>query len=281
MEPIYRVLTWHKQDVMATVEGLVQINLDSKLPLTIRLFRLHLPTDKVEFETLIAKCLSIPVEFNSFKLLPDLTISCQFSFFFQTQNFTLVSFQQLKPYDIVLLQKKLTPLKFNYTIPQTHLSFDVLNTRYNFIFNASYNQYVTDHGGQSYSKFLSNWPPLNVGASGSVPALIVQQPSQAISLATRSLLGHTILDSHPQTTTEFIPHQAIQPPFLPTTPQNQRTDNLTTPSRPISNTVNRADLIAALRSRLAITNIELLKSAIELNKETSDIALKLTGKTES
>ena len=37
--------------------------------------------------------------------------------------------------------------------------------------------------------------------------------------------------------------------------------------------MNRSDLIAALRSRLAITNIELLKSAIELNKETSDIAL--------
>ena len=61
MEPIYRVLTWHKQDILGTIEGVlkpfIQIHLDSKLPLTIHLFRLHLPTNKVEFETLIAKCL--------------------------------------------------------------------------------------------------------------------------------------------------------------------------------------------------------------------------------
>ena len=99
MEPVYRVITWHKQDILDTIEGVlkpfIQIHLDSKLPLAIHLFRLPLPTNKIEFEALIAKCLSIPVEFNSFKLLPNLTISCQFSFFLQHQTFTLVSFQQL------------------------------------------------------------------------------------------------------------------------------------------------------------------------------------------
>ena len=80
------------------------------------------------------------------------------------------------------------------------------------------------------------------------------------------------MDSHQPTPTEFIPYQPPQPPFHPTTPPNQRTD-LTTPTRPIPSTVNRSDLLAALKSPLAITNIELLKSAIELNEETSDIAL--------
>ena len=151
----------------------------------------------------------------------------------------------------------------------------MLNTRYKFIFNASYNQYVTDRG-QSYSTFLSNYngPPLNAGASGSAPALIVQQPSQTISLAPKSLLGQTLLDSHQPTPTEFIPYQPPQPPFHPNTPPNQRPD-LTTPTRPIPATEIRSDQIVALnlKSRLAIKNIALLKTAIESNEETSDVTL--------
>ena len=107
MEPIYRVLTWHKQDILDTIEGVVkpfiQIQLDAKLPLSIHLFRLPLPPTNVEFEALIAKCSSIPVEFNTFTLLPNLTISFRFSFFMQKQTFPLVSFQQLQPYDPILL----------------------------------------------------------------------------------------------------------------------------------------------------------------------------------
>ena len=178
MEPVYRVLNWHKQDVLDTVEGLlkpyIQIHLDSQLPLTIQLFRLPMPTSKTAFEALVTKCLSIPVEFNSFKILPNNTISCKFSFFSQQQTLTLVYFQQLKPYDLVLLQKKLISLKFSYTIPNTHLSFDVLNTKFRFIFNASYNAYVADRGW-SYSTFLSNYkgPPLSAEASGSGPPSLI------------------------------------------------------------------------------------------------------------
>ena len=73
MEPIYRVLSWHKQDILDTVEGAVkpfiQIKLDSKLPLSIHLFRLSLPPSNVEFQALITKCSSIPVEFHTFTIL--------------------------------------------------------------------------------------------------------------------------------------------------------------------------------------------------------------------
>ena len=110
MEPIYRVLSWHKQDILVTIEGAVkpfiQINLDSKLPLSIHLFRLSLPPTNVEFQALIAKCSTIPVEFNTFTILPNLTISCRFTFHMQHQTFLLVPFQQLQPFDPILLQKK-------------------------------------------------------------------------------------------------------------------------------------------------------------------------------
>ena len=133
MEPVYRVLQWHKQDVLDTVEGLlkpyIQIQLDSQLPLHIQLFRLPLPPSKIAFEALVQKCLSIPVEFHSFKLLPNDTISCKFSFYSQEQTLTFICFQQLEPYDLVLVQKKLISLKFSYTIPNTHLSFDIIATK--------------------------------------------------------------------------------------------------------------------------------------------------------
>ena len=114
------------------------------------------------------------------------------------QTFPLVSFQQLQPYDPILLQKKLSSLELNYAIPHSHLTFDVVNTRYKFVFNASYDQYITDRG-QSYSTFLANYSgSLNASSSGSAPppVLTVQQPAQNISLAPLTLLGQALLPPH-------------------------------------------------------------------------------------
>ena len=134
MEPQYRVLNWHKQDIIDTIEGLlkpdIQIQMESKLPSTIQLVGLPIPASKTDFETSIAKCLTIPVEFENFKILPNNTISCRFAFFSQYQTFKLVDFQQPKTFDLDSIQKKLFSLKFSYTVPNTHLSFNIINTEF-------------------------------------------------------------------------------------------------------------------------------------------------------
>ena len=111
MEPIYRVMTWHKQDILDTLEGAVkpyiQIAFDSQLPLTIHMFRLPLPPNKAEFNNLLAKCSNVPVEFDTFTIQPDMTITCRFNFNMQWQKFVVVSFIQLKQFDPDLLQKRL------------------------------------------------------------------------------------------------------------------------------------------------------------------------------
>ena len=114
MEPIYRVMTWHKQDILDTLEGAVkpyiQIAFDSQLPLTIHMFRLPLPPNKVEFQNLVAKCSNVPVEFNTFTIQPNMTITCRFNFKLQFQTFVVVSFLQLQQFDPNLLQKRLSSL---------------------------------------------------------------------------------------------------------------------------------------------------------------------------
>ena len=52
------------------------------------------------------------------------------------------------------MQKRLSNLQFFYTIPFSHLSFAVQNTSCKFVFNASYNQFVT-HDAQTYQEFIS------------------------------------------------------------------------------------------------------------------------------
>ena len=72
MEPIYRIMSWHKQDILDTIEGAVkpymQIALDSQLPLSVHMFRVALPPNNVEFQALVAKCSTLPVEFNTFTI---------------------------------------------------------------------------------------------------------------------------------------------------------------------------------------------------------------------
>ena len=197
----------------------------------------------------------------------------------QHQTFLLVSFQQLQPFDPILLQKKLLSLKFNYTVPHSHLTFAVLETRYKFVFNASYDQYITD-GGQSYTKFIASYSgSLGATYSGSPPLPsipAVHQPAQNISLAPLTLLGQAFLAPHQPTPTEntvkFTPYQ---PTFHPTTPTNPRQDprQATTPARPSSSLKSSRDLLTALKSRLALQNISHLKSAIEANSETSNLTL--------
>ena len=158
MEPIYRIMSWHKQDILDTIEGAVkpymQIALDSQLPLSVHMFRVALPPNNVEFQALVAKCSTVSVEFNTFTIQPNMTITCRFNFNMQFQTFLVVSFQQLQPFDPTLLQKRLSSLKFVYTIPYTHLTFAVLNSKYKFVYNGSYSTYITD-GGQSYTNFIA------------------------------------------------------------------------------------------------------------------------------
>ena len=206
--------------------------------------------------------------------MPNDTISCKFSFYSQEQTLTFICFQQLEPYDLVLVQKKLISLKFSYTIPNTHLSFDVINTKIRFVFNASYNAFVADRGW-SYSTFLSNYkgPPLSAAASGSGPPSLLPDPSQSTTLE-QVLLGN--LQPPP---TEFIPSPQTQLH----TPPNQHLELTTTPSRPLQETTrpnlittlaeNRLIATVNLKSRLSTENIAILKTAIESFEETASVSL--------
>ena len=148
------------------------------------------------------------------------------------------------------------------------MTFAVLNTRYKFIFNASYNTYITD-GGQSYTKFVAGYS----GSPPPPPVPAVQQPAQNISLPL-NLLGQAVLTPHqptpPDNTVQFNPYQAT---FNPTTPTNPRQDprQATTPARPSSSFDSRAELLTALTSHLALQNISHLKSAVEANPEAANL----------
>ena len=228
------------------------------------MFRLPLPPNKAEFNNLLAKCSNVPVEFDTFTIQPDMTITCRFNFNMQWQKFVVVSFIQLKQFDPDLLQKRLSSLKFFFTVPYSHLTFAVLNTRYKFIYNGSISSYITD-GGQSYTTFLANNPTSsNTQTSSSTLVPSIQQPAQNLGLSLNSL-EQTVLTPHqptpPVNTIQFNPHHATFNPYQATTPVNPIQP--TTPVRASSSLDSRAQLLTALKSRLALQNINHLKQSFE------------------
>ena len=159
MEPIFKLLNWQRQDLIDTVQTLIQpqitVHLDSMIPESIHIIKTAIPTSKSSFDQLITHCLSTPVEFNKFKISSD-SITCNFNFLSQDQTFPFLTFKQTETFDQDFLQKKLLSLTFQYDIPNTHLSFHIPESRYIFVWNASYNTFVGDLGC-SYAKFLANF----------------------------------------------------------------------------------------------------------------------------
>ena len=79
------------------------------------------------------------------------------------------SFELMQKVDLKIMQKRLSNLKFLYTIPASHLSFAVPNSSYKFVFMASYSQFVT-HDAQIYTQFIANYV---------IPVPTVAQPQPA------------------------------------------------------------------------------------------------------
>ena len=209
---------------------------------------------------MVKKCLSIPVEFNTFKVLPNNTISCNFTFYSQDQTIPFLSFQQIEPFDNDLVQKKLLSLKFNYDIPNTRLSFHVPGTHYSFVWNASYNSYVGDKGC-SYSTFLANYKRPQTSESEAPPT---SDPSQSSSI------DQVIRDFNnlpPYTQSSSMLH----------TPPAQQLEQCATPFRPAQETT-RSNLIHTLAEKRYMATVNLIsrlatENAIEQHKETAGVSL--------
>ena len=150
IEPIYRIMTYQKQDILDTLESTLSpylsIALDSQLPLSIPMFRIPLPTSDESFQALVTKCTSVSGEFTSFTIQSNFTISCCFRFNAIYSTFVVVKYDIMQQIDLTILQKRLSALKFSYTIPYSHLSFAIPNTAYKFVYNSSYSHYITDDG---------------------------------------------------------------------------------------------------------------------------------------
>ena len=152
MEAIFQLMQYQKQDIIDTLESTlaphVNLALDSLLPSTISMFHTPLPATNDKFKELIQKCNTISCEFNLFTLTSDSVITCKFNFFQQYTTLRVIGFELVKKIDLQVMQKRLSNLQFFYTIPFSHLSFAVQNTSCKFVFNASYNEFVT-HDAQT------------------------------------------------------------------------------------------------------------------------------------
>ena len=111
MEPIFKLLNWQRQDLIDTVQTLIQpqitVHLDSMIPESIHIFKTAIPTSKSSFDQLVTHCLSTPVEFNKFKISAN-SITCNFNFLSQDQTLPFLTFKQTKTFDQDFLQKKAT-----------------------------------------------------------------------------------------------------------------------------------------------------------------------------
>ena len=265
MEPIFKPLKWQLQDLLDTVETIIKpqipVHLGSDIPESIHIFKSAIPPSKDSFDQLVNLCLTTPVEFNKFKVSTN-SISCNFSFLSQDQNLQILTFKKIKSSDQDSLQKKLLSLKFQYDIPNTHLSFIIPASRYLFVWNASYNTFVGDLGC-SYSKFLENFQP----------------PATESETAPGTSGIERIIEDF-QNLPPDSPSLSKSPPPFPNLVLGD------TPSRP-SHEASRTTLMHALaenrsKSRLATANIATLKGAVEsvnVSFDSDFVISKLKSKT--
>ena len=94
-----------------------------------------------------------------FTLNQDYSITCRFSFFEQYQNVQVISYKPGLSNDFALTQRKLSKLSFHYNIPFSNLSFSVKQTTTKFVFNGTYNEFITDNG-TNYRNFIIRNPIL-------------------------------------------------------------------------------------------------------------------------
>ena len=160
MEAHFQLLEYMRRDITDSIEGVVSpvitLALDTKLPVTLNMFTTTLPNSNEAFQELIKKCATVSSVFNLFTLNQDYSITCRFSFFEQYQNVQVISYKPGLSNDFALTQRKLSKLSFHYNIPFSNLSFSVKQTTTKFVFNGTYNEFITDNGTNDRNFIIRN-----------------------------------------------------------------------------------------------------------------------------
>ena len=147
MEAHFQILEYMRRDIVDSIETIlspfVTLALDTKLPVTLNMFTTPLPKSIDAFQDLVKKCNTVSTVFNLFSINPDFTITCRFNFYEQYQTLQVIGYKQKMSIDFTLLQRKLSNLSFYYTIPFSNLSFAVQNTTFKFVYNSTYNEFVS------------------------------------------------------------------------------------------------------------------------------------------
>ena len=176
MEPVFKPLDWQREDILDTLNSLVQQHLPklvvkTVLPLSIPLFLTALPESELEFNKLTTHCLENPVQFQDFSI-DNCGIKCKFLFITNTapHEIPVFKFQDTDAQTLKLepMVKHLHNLVFIYSIPKTNISFHVQEPAYTFRWNSSYEMYVGNKG-INYTEFINGLLPSETAPTSPQP----------------------------------------------------------------------------------------------------------------